>query len=316
MLLPGFVDTHVHFPQVRVIGGLGMPLLDWLERCALPEEARLGRRRLRRRRWPASSSPGWSRPGTTTALVFGAHFAPRRRRAVRRRPPGSGLRITSGLVVSDRILREDAAHHAAARLRRGAGARRALARRRAQPLRRHPAVLALVHRRAARRRAPRSCSDVAGSWFTSHINENPAEVDDGRASCSAVRHYLDTYDRHGLVGRRSVLAHNVHPTDAELAVAGRARAPASRTARPATPRSAAGCSRCARHVAAGRPGRARLRRRRRHRVLAVQGGAAGLLRAAAARRPGAAARPRPTCSTWRTAAGRRGPRASATRSAT
>ena len=41
VLLPGLVDTHVHYPQVRVIGGLGMPLLDWLTRCALPEEARL-----------------------------------------------------------------------------------------------------------------------------------------------------------------------------------------------------------------------------------------------------------------------------------
>ena len=41
LLLPGFVDTHVHYPQIRAIGGLGMPLLDWLERCALPEESRL-----------------------------------------------------------------------------------------------------------------------------------------------------------------------------------------------------------------------------------------------------------------------------------
>src|SRR4029077_20507648 len=32
LLLPGFVDTHVHFPQIRAIGGLGLPLLDWLER--------------------------------------------------------------------------------------------------------------------------------------------------------------------------------------------------------------------------------------------------------------------------------------------
>ena len=48
VLLPGFVDTHVHFPQVRAIGGLGMPLLDWLQRCALPEEVRLGRPALRR----------------------------------------------------------------------------------------------------------------------------------------------------------------------------------------------------------------------------------------------------------------------------
>ena len=57
VLLPGLVDTHVHFPQVRVIGGLGMPLLDWLTECALPEEARMadidyaacGRGRVRRR---------------------------------------------------------------------------------------------------------------------------------------------------------------------------------------------------------------------------------------------------------------------------
>ena len=41
VLLPGLIDTHVHYPQVRAIAGLGMPLLDWLEKCALPEEAKL-----------------------------------------------------------------------------------------------------------------------------------------------------------------------------------------------------------------------------------------------------------------------------------
>src|SRR4029078_12955076 len=38
VVLPGLVDTHVHFPQVRVIGALGMPLLDWLDRLALADE--------------------------------------------------------------------------------------------------------------------------------------------------------------------------------------------------------------------------------------------------------------------------------------
>jgi guanine deaminase len=41
VLLPGLVDAHVHYPQIRVIAGMGMPLLEWLERCALPEESRL-----------------------------------------------------------------------------------------------------------------------------------------------------------------------------------------------------------------------------------------------------------------------------------
>ena len=62
LVLPGFVDTHVHFPQVRAIGGLGMPLLDWLDQCALPEEARLADVGVRRSAWPASSSAGWPRP--------------------------------------------------------------------------------------------------------------------------------------------------------------------------------------------------------------------------------------------------------------
>src|SRR5581483_787485 len=41
IMLPGFVDCHVHYPQVRVIGGMGLELMDWLEQRCLPEEARL-----------------------------------------------------------------------------------------------------------------------------------------------------------------------------------------------------------------------------------------------------------------------------------
>src|SRR4029450_207630 len=56
--------------------------------------------------------------------------------------------------------------------------------------------------------------DTAGCWFTSHINESPAEIAKVRAlfGCGS----LDSYDRHGLVGPRSVFAHNVHPKDDEL----------------------------------------------------------------------------------------------------
>ena len=103
-LLPGLVDTHVHYPQVRVIGALGMPLLEWLERCALPEEQRL-------------ADPGYAAEvatefvgslvaaGTTTALVFGSHF-PAAVDALFTEAARYGLRITSGLVVSDRGLPE------------------------------------------------------------------------------------------------------------------------------------------------------------------------------------------------------------------
>jgi len=40
VLLPGLVDTHVHYPQLPVIGAMGLQLLDWLRTRALPEEER------------------------------------------------------------------------------------------------------------------------------------------------------------------------------------------------------------------------------------------------------------------------------------
>src|SRR3954451_24445446 len=45
VLLPGLVDLHVHYPQVAVIGAMGMTLLDWLATRTLPEEGRLPRPR-------------------------------------------------------------------------------------------------------------------------------------------------------------------------------------------------------------------------------------------------------------------------------
>ncbi len=104
-LLPGFVDTHTHFPQLRVLGGLGRSLLDWLEHCALPEEARMADHshacRVARGFVQALASHG-----TTTALVFGAHFAPATA-ALFEAAESAGLRIAAGQVLSDRRLRPE-----------------------------------------------------------------------------------------------------------------------------------------------------------------------------------------------------------------
>jgi guanine deaminase len=216
LVLPGFVDTHVHYPQVRAIGGLGMPLLDWLERCALPEEARLADAT-----YAASVAAdfvdGLARAGTTTALVFGSHFATAVD-ALFTEADRVGLRVTSGLVLSDRILREDLF---------------------TTPDRAHAEGLELAKRwhgigRTRYAVTPRfslSCTDallesagallddVPDALFTSHINENREEIAGVRElfGCD----YTTSYDKHGLLGPRSVLAHNVHPTQGELRVLGR-----------------------------------------------------------------------------------------------
>jgi guanine deaminase len=215
LLLPGLVDTHVHFPQVRVIGALGLPLLDWLDRCALPEEQRLAEAS-----YAATIAgefvAGLVSAGTTTSLVFGSHFASAVD-ALFVEAARFGLRVTSGLVVSDRILPEPLL---------------------TTPERAHAEAVELASRWHGRDRlryavTPRfslSASDavldacrsvldeVDGSCFTSHVNENNAEVATVADQFPHRAHYVDTYDHHGLLGPLSVLAHNVHPTDDELTV--------------------------------------------------------------------------------------------------
>ena len=105
VLLPGLIDTHVHYPQVRAIAGLGMPLLDWLEKCALPEEARLADDAYAQA-IADEFLASLVQAGTTSALVFGAHFATAMDvffAAAER----SELRITAGQVLSDRMLRAE-----------------------------------------------------------------------------------------------------------------------------------------------------------------------------------------------------------------
>ena len=215
LLVPGFVDTHVHYPQIRAIGGLGMPLLDWLDKCALPEESRLADQAYAEA-VAAEFVDGLVRAGTTSALVFGSHFATAMD-VLFTHAGHSGLNITAGLVLSDRLLRPELL----------SGPERCLAQSRALVERWHG------HGRLRYAVTPRFalssseavldvCAELLddGVWFTTHINENPVEVAAVAGLFPEAHHYLDTYHRHGLVGPRSVFAHNVHAGDAELELLG------------------------------------------------------------------------------------------------
>ncbi|HEY1511448.1 MAG TPA: guanine deaminase, partial [Solirubrobacteraceae bacterium] len=220
LLLPGFVDCHVHYPQLRVTGAMGLELMDWLRQRALPEEARLAD--LTYAGAVADEFVwGLAAAGTTTALVFGSHF-PGAQEALFAAAHDSGLRVTSGLVVSDRGLLP--ALHVSPEI----------------ALRASRELIERWHGRGRLRYAvtPRfsvSCSeamlaacgdlagDVEGLLFTTHLNETPDEVALVRSLFPWASDYLQTYERYGLVGARSVFAHDVHPTDDELrrlAVAG------------------------------------------------------------------------------------------------
>jgi guanine deaminase len=212
-LLPGFVDTHLHYPQLRIIGGLGRTLLDWLAEIALPEEARMAdmvyATEIARGFLGALASHG-----TTTALVFGAHFAAATA-ALFEQAGASGLRIISGLVVSDRLLRRelerspnDAYEDCGELIRRFHGRGRLLY-----------AVtprFALSTTEAMLEMCQTLLTEHQDLRFQTHINEHAGEIAEVARLFTWSRDYLSVYERYGLSGQRAVMAHDVHPTDSEL----------------------------------------------------------------------------------------------------
>lgn len=216
ILLPGFVDTHLHLPQIRALGGLGQPLLDWLRSTALPAEERMWDRDYART-VARETLTNLAASGTTSALVFGSHSAT----AMEEFFPlaaASGLRITSGLVVSDTGLTPqlhttpEAAYNQNVDLaQRWHGAGEGRLTYAVTPRFAVSCTVAMLEACAAARDA------VPDLHFTSHINENLDEIALAR-DLHDTGHYVEAYDRHGLLDHRSVLAHNVHPHPGELAI--------------------------------------------------------------------------------------------------
>jgi len=213
VLLPGFIDAHVHFPQLRIVGRLGLSLMDWLEQAALPEEARMADAAYAadtaRRFVGALASHG-----TTTALVFGSHFAPATA-ALFDAAEAAGLRVISGLVFSDRLVPPTLQQ---------------------TPAGAHRDSVDLIRRYHGRGRllyavTPRFAPSTTDAMLevcqsllrehdtlrvTSHINEHDDEIQRVRRLFPSAHDYFAVYERYGLTGPRCVLAHNVHSTRGEI----------------------------------------------------------------------------------------------------
>ncbi|WP_041451248.1 amidohydrolase family protein [Hoyosella subflava] len=239
-LIPGFVDAHVHFPQVFSVAAYGGgTLLHWLGRCIFPAESRLSDPVFARRAAQAFCSAR-IRAGTTAAMVFGSAF-PEAQDALFEETALSGLRMVSGRGIQTR------GPVTAAPLM--TGEREAEDMCRAEFERWHCAdqpdrpdharlQVALVPRfsLSVTTQTLRWLGDLydelrnKGVYFHSHLSENDApgtgEVDAVCRDFGTTR-YLDTYDGaflpgsipsgRSLLGRRSILAHAVHCTDSELA---------------------------------------------------------------------------------------------------
>jgi len=237
-LFPGFVDTHIHFPQTYAGDSYGGgQLLEWLTMCMFPSESRY-------------ADPAFAQQaavdfcdrrvavGTTAAMAFGSAF-PHAQDALFAETQKRGLRLVSGrgiqtvgpesaqpLITSEadalRLTREEIEKWHAADT---GDYRTALL---------HVAIVprfSLSVTRDTLRELGELYESVRdnGVYVHTHLNENnrpgTGEVDSTKQTYE-VNSYLDTYDGKflagsavggaSLLGKRTILAHCVHCQDAEL----------------------------------------------------------------------------------------------------
>ena len=222
LLMPGFIDAHVHYPQTDVIASPASGLLDWLERHTFPQERRFAD--------PAHAADVAAvfldemlRNGTTTAMVW-CTVHPQSVDAIMQAARSRGMRLVAGKVLMDRNCPEglrdtvaSAVVDSRALIERWHGQGRlgyAVTPRFAPTS--SPAQLA-------------ACAQLLdshpGVWLQSHLAENADELRWVAELFPQARSYTEVYDRFGLLRERTVWAHGIHLDDtdrARLAAAGAA----------------------------------------------------------------------------------------------
>ncbi|MBW2417781.1 MAG: guanine deaminase [Deltaproteobacteria bacterium] len=213
LILPGFVDCHVHYPQTRMIGAFGERLVDWLEKYAFPAEQSFGdaaHGREAARVFLAECL----RAGTTTAAVY-CTVHPESVEAFFEESHRLDMRNIAGKLLMDRNAPEPLLD---------------------TPQRGYDESKKLLERWHGKGRqlygitprfVPTSTPEqlemagalwreFPGSYLQSHVSESVAELQWVAELHPESSGYLDLYDRHGLLGPRSIYAHAVHLSEAEL----------------------------------------------------------------------------------------------------
>ncbi|MBA6362593.1 guanine deaminase, partial [Colwellia sp. BRX8-8] len=212
LIVPGFIDTHIHYPQTEMIGSYGEQLLQWLEDYTFPTEKKFADKA-----YATKISEFFLNQllanGTTTALVFGTVHA-ESVNAFFEVALAKNLRMIAGKVMMDRNAPDyllDTAQssyqqskqlikdwHGKGRLQYAITPRFAptssdeqlsLA---GQLLKEHPGV-----------------------YMQTHLSENLKEIEWVKSLNPDCENYLDVYKKHQLLGSRSVFAHGIHLCDAE-----------------------------------------------------------------------------------------------------
>jgi guanine deaminase len=215
LILPGLIDTHLHFPQTQAIASYGAQLLEWLSTYIFVEEQKFSR--------PAHAAAVADRfmdellaNGTTTAVAYcsvhpesvDAYFAAAEMR---------GMRMIGGKVVMDRnapeALRDtpEKGYDETKRLiEKWHGRGRA-----------HYAIsprFAITSTPGQMEMSQALVAEHPDCYVQTHLSENRDEIAFATSLYPAAKDYTDIYARYGLLNKQMLLGHCIYLSDREVSV--------------------------------------------------------------------------------------------------
>ena len=215
LVVPGFVDTHIHYPQMEIIGAYGEQLLEWLNTYVFPTEQKYGNKRY------ATEMAGLFvnellKNGTTTAMVF-CSVHPESVDALFEECDRRNMRMIAGKVMMDRNAPEalldtpESSYQDSRRLLKKWHKRNRL--------------LYAITPRFAPTSSPEQLEkamalreEFPDAYVQTHLSENLNEIEWVKSLYPEHDSYLDVYNHYRLTGERSVYAHCIHLTDKEWQV--------------------------------------------------------------------------------------------------
>lgn len=214
LITPGFIDTHIHFPQTGMMAAYGEQLLEWLNKYTFPTESKFKDKDYAREIADIFLDE-LLRNGTTTALVFAAVF-PQSAEAFFEAAQARNLRMIAGKVIMDRNAPDylcdtpESSYQETKEL--------------IEKWHKKGRLLYAVTPRFAvtstaeqLKKAGQLLSEYPDVYLHTHLSENVDEVAFVKELFPECTGYLDAYDQAGLVTDKSVFAHGVQLTDQEFA---------------------------------------------------------------------------------------------------
>ena len=213
LIMPGFIDTHIHYPQTAMVAAYGEQLLEWLNKYTFPTEAKF-----KDKNYAAEIATVFLdellKNGTTTALVFAAVF-PESVDAFFEEAERRNLRMIAGKVMMNRNAPDFLLDTAQSSY----DETKALIEKWHQKGRLLYAVtprFAITSTDEQLDLAGKLLAEFPDVYLHTHLSENVNEVQFVAELFPNSKGYLDVYDQAGLVKEKSIFAHGVQLTDQEF----------------------------------------------------------------------------------------------------